>query len=376
MAVRVILLRHRVVGLLDLGVVRGDGDPEEIVERRLAERGVLLDDVFANRDFLQGRSRGLCRRLDLRTSRLDHGRGDLQPGRRWGRRRRGGRGLVGGRRRSAARGHRSSRGRRGCRDRGILLERGGTSLGLDHPRGDQTVDAAECLLLAEGRDRENVRNRAQAVDAREDEVLGLRERAHLLVEQKRILRGLENAARIAERAAHHPHVVQPPGTFEDDVGGGKVQNDVLVHRALVLLESVLAPRPAEEGVDDGLDLLHHLAFHLLRGGESELHQRPPEAVAFLPHYPGGTLESRAVDELLADEELAEPVGLDVGIREDHRALAEIDPLARFFLGKVQDPALPVDVQFSDYVTECVAGEIALQFRMLREETAAARRIRK
>jgi hypothetical protein len=68
MAVRVVLLRHRIVGLLDLGVVRGDGDPEEVVERRLAERGVLLDDVFANRDLLLGRSRGLRRRLDLRLS--------------------------------------------------------------------------------------------------------------------------------------------------------------------------------------------------------------------------------------------------------------------------------------------------------------------
>src|SRR3989304_240258 len=116
-------------------------------------------------------------------------------------------------------------------------------------------------------------------------------------------------ARAPERAPPLPPVVHPPGTLQDEVGGRKVQHDVLVHRALVLLEAVLTRRPAEEGVDDGLDLLHPLALHLLRGREAELHQRPPEAGSGLPPYPGRPLEVLAVDDLLADEELAEPGGL-------------------------------------------------------------------
>ncbi len=136
----------------------------------------------------------------------------------------------------------------------------------------------------------------------------------------------------------------------------------------MLLEAVLTGLPAEQGIDDGLNLLHHLAFHLIRGREAELHQRSAEAASPLSHHLGRPLERVAIDDLLADQELAQPVVVDVGVREDHRAFAKVDSLSGLVLGKVEDPAFPVDVEVPDDVAECVAGEIALQFSKLRDET--------
>ena len=53
--------------------------------------------------------------------------------------------------------------------------------------------------------------------------------------------------------------------------------------------------------------------------------------------------------MLPDEELAEAVGLDVGVREDHGALAEINPLADLLVVEMQDAATSVYVESADRV---------------------------
>ena len=134
----------------------------------------------------------------------------------------------------------------------------------------------------------------------------------------------------------------------------------------MLLDAVGAFFPFKEGVDDGLDLLDHLRLHLIGGAVAELDDGLPESASRVLHHFRRLFEGGAVQDALPDEELAEAVGLDVGVREDHGALAEINPLADLLVAEMQYTATSVYVESADRVGKRFAREIALQWRSLRE----------
>ena len=100
---------------------------------------------------------------------------------------------------------------------------------------------------------------------------------------------------------------------------------------LVLLEPVVALVPVEERVNDRLDLFDDLLLHFLRGAVPELDDSPTETVARFLHGLGSFRERVAIDHTLPNQKLTEAIGLDVRVGENHGALAEVNPFARFCL---------------------------------------------
>ncbi len=176
---------------------------------------------------------------------------------------------------------------------------------------------------------------------------------------------LKNPALLANGAADLFDVGELPRALDDDIGGGQVEYDVLVDRVLVLLESVLACVPIEQRIDDRLDLLHDALTHLRRVTIAELDDSLAKTVAGLLHGFRGLSEGLAVDDVIANQELAESVVLDVGVGEDHGPFTEVDAFADLLLREVEDAAPPVDVEAPDRVAERVAAEIAVQWNELR-----------
>ena len=88
-----------------------------------------------------------------------------------------------------------------------------------------------------------------------------------------------------------------------------------------------------------LDLLVDERVHRLRIEASERDEGHPQPATRLLHHDGGALVGRCVDVTAADQKLPQPLRIGIGVREDDRAVAEVEAFRDIVFLEVKNAGL-------------------------------------
>src|SRR5258708_10882805 len=240
-------------------------------------------------------------------------------------------------------------------DGGRARLRDGAGRIFDDAGAEQAEQAVLSLLGGHGNEERDLASGEGPVYAGQHEAVARGERDLLEAEEGVAGKG-QQAVNVAEGVADDVGIPHLLNRLQDQLPGGELQGQLLVHRLFgLLLEPVGALEPGE---DLGQDLVHlegHGIFQAPLVHDPELDEGLAQPLLLAQHHLGGPGQIRGGQESLADQHLPQVVRGHVGLGVDDGPPAEADAAQFVPLGEMKKARLAADVELPEQ-----AGQHALR----------------
>src|SRR5258708_2007310 len=215
---------------------------------------------------------------------------------------------------------------------------------FDDAGAEQAEQALLSLLGGHGNEERDLASGEGPVYAGQHEAVARGERDLLEAEEGVAGKG-QQAVNVAEGVADDVGIPHLLNRLQDQLPGGELQGQLLVHRLFgLLLEPVGALEPGE---DLGQDLVHlegHGIFQAPLVHDPELDEGLAQPLLLAQHHLGGPGQIRGGQESLADQHLPQVVRGHVGLGVDDGPPAEADAPQFVPLGEMNNARLAADVK--------------------------------